>query len=445
MDNGLNLDLYNVKDFKEDIDIYNFLVEVVPILSPPVCPENGCVPDFHKFGRKKQLFMDTTMHNKRVGITVDRRRFRCKQCGYTFWEDLPDMDDKRFMTQRLIEYIRKASLQRTFTSIADEIGIDEKSVRNIFRDYVAELEREIEFETPRWMGMDEIHILKKPRFVCTNVEQRTVVDIIKNREQNTVIAFLDSLPNIDRIKYVTIDMWNPYRRAVHTVLPWSTIVIDKFHIVKKANEALEKFRRHHRSELPQKQRRQLMRDRWVLLSRKRDLTPKDIFLLETWTLNYPLLAEAYELKEELFNIWDLDKKVEAYHKFQAWKQKIPKELKPFFQELVTASENWEEEFFAYFDSPKKLTNAYTEGLNSLIRHANRMGRGYSFEALRAKILFTEGFRKEKKVRHSKRSSMKGAFSNAMSGFYDYPEIAKAPTYYGADISTLVRVMNEGEF
>ncbi len=46
------------------------------------------------------------------------------------------------------------------------------------------------------------------------------------------------------------------------------------------------------------------------------------------------------------------------------------------------------EILAYFDHP--VTNAYTESLNSLIRVMNRLGRGYSFEALRAKLLFAEG-------------------------------------------------------
>jgi len=99
MHNELNLDLYNIKDWKEDDYNYNFLVET--ILSPPACPM-GCPPDFQRFGRKKQLYMDTTMHSKRVGITVDRKRFRCKQCSHTYWETLPDMDDVRFMTNRLL-------------------------------------------------------------------------------------------------------------------------------------------------------------------------------------------------------------------------------------------------------------------------------------------------------------------------------------------------------
>lgn len=77
-----------------------------------------------------------------------------------------------------------------------------------------------------------------------------------------------------------------------------------------------------------------------------------------------------------------------------------------------------------------------------------MGRGgYSFEALRAKILFTEGFRKQRKTRHSKRSDMTGAFGNVMSNYGNFwDDIAQwPPVTLGADISTLVRAMEEGEF
>ncbi|PCS21366.1 transposase family protein [Candidatus Enterovibrio escicola] len=39
------------------------------------------------------------------------------------------------MTKQLIEYIERESQKRTFLSIADDIGVDEKTIRNIFQDY----------------------------------------------------------------------------------------------------------------------------------------------------------------------------------------------------------------------------------------------------------------------------------------------------------------------
>jgi methylphosphotriester-DNA--protein-cysteine methyltransferase len=51
-------------------------------------------------------------------------------------ETLPEIDPVRLMTQRLRAYVEQESLKRSFVSIADDVGIDEKTVRRIFRDYL---------------------------------------------------------------------------------------------------------------------------------------------------------------------------------------------------------------------------------------------------------------------------------------------------------------------
>jgi len=61
-----------------------------------------------------------------------------------------------------------------------------------------------------------------------------------------------------------------------------------------------------------------------------------------------------------------------------------------------------------------------------------MGRGYSFEALRAKILFTEGIHSRKQARPK--------FERKRA-----PEpTSPPPKNYGADISTLIRMIEAGE-
>jgi hypothetical protein len=50
-------------------------------------------------------------------------------------------------------------------------------------------------------------------------------------------------------------------------------------------------------------------------------------------------------------------------------------------------ENWKEHIFAYFNV--RYTNAATEALNGIAKLKHRMGRGYSFEVIRAKVLFSK--------------------------------------------------------
>jgi transposase len=69
------------------------------------------------------------------------------------------------------------------------------------------------------------------RLVFTNIGENTILDLISSRKKQTVINALYRFKSLKKIKYVTMDMWRPYRDAVNAVLPHAVIVIDKFRVV----------------------------------------------------------------------------------------------------------------------------------------------------------------------------------------------------------------------
>jgi transposase len=250
---------------------HDFQIQVETISPPSICPHCGCVANLYKHNNREQLCMDLQIHGKRVGLLIKRQRYKCRECNLTFWERLDHtIDEKRSCTKRLLSYIEKQSIKRTFVSISEDVGMNEKTIRNIFRDYVNRLEETIRFETPKWLGIDEIHIIK-PRCVITNIEERTLIDLLPNRNKETFMSYLSRLPNKERIVYVTMDMWRPYKDAVKAVLPKATIIIDKFHVVRMANQAMETIRKQLREDLSPKERRGLMHDRFILLKRNKEL------------------------------------------------------------------------------------------------------------------------------------------------------------------------------
>jgi transposase len=112
-----------------------------------------------------------------------------------------------------------------------------------------------------------------------------------------------------------------------------------------------------------------------------------------WTKNYPELGAAYSLKEGFYGIYEGSGSPQAaIAAYEAWNKAVVPEVRDAYSDLIRAWTKWQPWILGYFDHP--VTNAYTESLNSLIRVMNRLGRGYSFEALRAKILFTEGAHKK---------------------------------------------------
>lgn len=327
------------------------------------------------------------MHAKRVALYLQTRRFRCKVCGRTFYEPLPAVDAKRLMTERLVTWVAHEALRRPFVHVAEDVGSSEGTIRQIFKDAVARWEESRRVETPTWLGLDEIHLIR-PRAVITNVQERTLVDILVNRNKDTIMRYLCHMPNRDRIAVVTMDMWRPYKEAVHGVLPQATIVVDKFHVVKMANAAVDQVRKQLRTALSPAQRRGLMHDRFILLKRAAALDAREELLLSTWVKNYPILGAVHQAKEAFFDLYAATSRAQAERRFAAWERALSDETREAFGEVLTAWKHWQQEILAYFDHP--VTNAYTESLNSVIRATDRLGRGYSFEVLRAKMLWAEG-------------------------------------------------------
>ena len=126
-------------------------------------------------------------------------------------------------------------------------------------------------------------------------------------------------------------------------------------------------------------------------------------------------------------------------------------------------DNWSPYIFNYFDH--RVTNALTESLNAGIREFDRAGRGYSFEALRAKVLFTRGIHKTERVRPKfERQPMEvrenswgfyapgemghglppGAIGKATMSRYKPEQDEGHELNYGADINTLLRYLREGK-
>ena len=396
-----DLDLIRVVEEAHDFHIFADLSDETTHCQH--CGKYGAIG----FGRREQVINDLPRFGKRSSIYVETRCWRCKHCGKSFYEDLPQMDENRRMTDRLVQWIGERALRRTNSGVVDEVGVTEATIRLVFSEYVQRKYDAMRFETMRWLGTDEIHLIR-PRCVLTNVEKLTAFDILENRNKKTVAERLARLDCRKSIELMTIDKWRPYRDAAAGVLPDVTVVEDKFHVVRMLNVACETVRKALRADLTPAERRGLVNDRLLILKRKHRLNGKEHMMLSGLLENHPALSMAYEIKEAGYRIYDAKTRDEADSAFEEWRTSIPQEMKDAFGDFERACRNWRDEILAYFDC--RASNAYTESLNNLIRATNRLGLGHSFEALRAKVLLSEG--------SDKRAEVHPAFQKMLSRDHD---------------------------
>lgn len=373
-----------VKDTDEHLLIEAEIEEV-----PFACPLCGSTRPPYHFGSRSRTVFDLPIRMKPVHLLVHRRRYRCRDCSSTFLDDLPGVHACHDATERLVRYIEVHALQLTgtFAGLARTLGMGERMVRVIFHSEVSRLEQEYVIQTPRYLGIDEIYVEDHIYCVLTDIEHRYIVDLLPKRDMESVKKWLGRLQNKDRVTCVTMDLWNPYRLAIQAILPKASIIADKYHVVRQANEVVETVRKSLRETLSPAQAKQLKQDRKILLKRAKDLTPQQRFILESWTGFIPLLHDLFEVKEQFFCIYDAGSEQDAYERYLTWQQQIPSRLSEAFQPLQQTVAAWEKEIFAFFATEEPLTNAYTERANLSIREATRICYGLDYRTLRAKLLF----------------------------------------------------------
>ena len=311
--------------------------------------------------------------------------------------------------------------------MAEQTGVAVNTIKNIAQDMIAELERTVHYETPVIMGIDEVNLAGGMRCVITNLATNNVFEMLEARTQDHLKPFFSDLPDKENVEWVCTDMWRPFKRSFSKYLPNARLVIDKFHVVRMASDALEAERKRYQATLDKNARVHVKKSiRWLTLKRPTSLTPAERTALTVVREAMPGLAEAYDFKEAFYRIYDDPDKASAMHAFEAWENSLPGTGLHEFRSLAKTVHNHYDDIFAYWDSPGRLTNAYTECLNGLIKVANRMGRGYSFEIIRAKTLYAKHARKVG-------SGMRLA---TLSGGHQSVE-------YGPHIPTLVEIAESG--
>ena len=206
------------------------------------------------------------------------------------------------------------------------------------------------------------------------------------------------------------------------------------------------MRKRFRKELPERERLKLKDERFLLLKRQHDLKPEEFECLRAWFEKFPALSEAHALKEGFLSIWDQSEtRAEAELAWLKWQTNVSPELRPNFKALITAMTNWHDQIFNYFEN--FMTNAYTESSNNLTRVANRMGRGYSFDVIRARMLYNNLARKQGLGVLQKAVPKEPTTGYMSMKSLPTPRVrhVQEAVEYGVHIPTLARLADEGFF
>ena len=365
-----------------------------------ICPNCGVVSDKVNDTRYHYV-IDRPVFHQTIRIIAKKRRFKClnEDCDTkTFTEVIDGLKPNSFYTDLFQEFSYRFTSGMTYTDTRRHLEHAYGCKVGLTTIYTWSQKR-LKAETPpqipqkaRFIGLDEFSKGKGHDYgiVLTNLEKRRIIDLGDGgKTKKAAKELLYKTVELEGVAACAIDMWRPFKAAALECLPNALVIVDKFHVVKKANEALDNVRKRIQRQTDNKDFKEQLRKYKELprMSREHLSEKQEKRLWDILELSHEL-KQIYEFKELLRDIYDKDDQETAHNQLDNWIREALETLIPELIELAHTLKNWREEILNYWRF--RITNAITEGKVNKIKTIKRKAYNYNnFESLRLKVLEAE--------------------------------------------------------
>jgi transposase len=309
-------------------------------------------------------------------------------------ERLDWLADNPFYTKRFAFFVGRRCRETSIKEVAEELFLPWQTVKDLDKQYMQEQLRRAGTPAPRVIGIDEIAIAKghQYRIVVSDLERgRAIWFGGQDRSEASLDEFFAWLGPVKcgKIRLAVMDMWKAFRKSTLNKgnAPQAKILYDKFHVLKKLGEAMDKVRKREYARLSGADRRFIKGQRYTLLSHWGNLSLEGKQALKLLFKANKRLNTAYLLKESFAQLWDYKLPLWARRFFDNWRDALKwQRLQPFekFARMIEA--HWDG-IEAYCYEENKVALGFVEGLNNKIRAIQRRAYGFRDEEyLRLKIL-----------------------------------------------------------
>jgi len=314
----------------------------------------------------------------RTTVVVELYRVRCPDCGVKT-EKVPQLPSKAPFSKRFEDAVGLACESAAVRRVARQFGLVSSTVRAIDLRYLRRWAGGRRKPALRQMGVDEIYLGKKQKFltVVSNLQTGEPLWFGGERKQATLDEFFQKeLSAFQRsaLQAACVDMHEPYRVSLEQWAPQCRLVYDKFHVMQHANEAVSEVRRAEFFRKGGAARELIKGKHWLLLTRWVHLnTNKKRQLNELFALNRRVM-KAYLLKESLDRLWSYTYEAAMLRYLQSWIDQLRwQRLKPM-EKLARMLLNHLEGLLNYCRI--KVPLGVVEAINGNIKALLRRGRGY---------------------------------------------------------------------
>jgi transposase len=184
-------------------------------------------------------------------------------------------------------------------------------------------------------------------------------------------------------------MSEAYMGAIKEHCPNVTLVLDRFHIVKSINSALDEVRKEQWREASDQERKILKGLRWLLFKHSSTRSKNNSRILRALQKGNRRIYRAWLLKDEFEHFWDFKTQWAAERFLKRWTTAALRTRLEPLRKLVKTLRKHSTQIISFVES--RLTNAVAEGLNRIIKIVKNRASGFrTLDAFTDMIFLTVG-------------------------------------------------------
>ena len=412
--------ILNIED--ENIYFYENCLEIVEIkgiktkvfhgfltYTPEYCPHCGVVNesfnDIIKWNFKRNCKIKVTkVANYNAILLLDKQRFYCKHCNRTFTASTNVVDfHKQISNDTRLSIILELMNKGSEKDISIRNNVSTNSTNRILDEISNDTIVKNNGLLPEILGIDEFSATKdtisKMAFIIVDQTKKNIFDINNSRHSNDIDKYFRnySKKERDKVKFITLDLYKPYYKLMHSLFKNAILIPDRFHIVIQVRNALDKTRIKLCTKSNPNYSK--LKKYWkLILKDKRELDKNNKKYQKCFKKEisqYDIVSYLLNTNEELY---------QTYQAYQSILYSIDTRNKDIFLSIVNGKnlkvskymkkaiktfKNMKEYIVNAFDY--EYSNGIVEGTNNLIKQIKHTACGYrKFKHLKARIMLIKG-------------------------------------------------------
>lgn len=328
-----------------------------------------------------RYWRDIPIHGTTIFLAYAPREIRCRTHGRA-QEKIPWAETLQRITYRFEVAVLKLCQDGTQKAAATRLGIAKSTLSDLLHRIITRERSGHKVRGLTILGVDELSYRKGHKYATLvyDINKSKVVWVGKGKGKETFTEFLltkMTAAQRARVKYACCDMAEGFLSVLKEHLPKAQVVIDRFHMVKALNEALDEVRKEAWREVEKRSddRAYYKGLRWILLRGSGTRTKAQTRVANDLRKTNNRIYRAWLLKDDFEHFWEYSYVGSATKFLKNWETRALKSRIEPMRKFVETLRKHKDKILPFIETG--LTNAKGEGCNRVCRLVNTRAAGYA--------------------------------------------------------------------